>query len=84
MDDSGLSAGAGDWFCDYVYRDWRMVVFRKTYDRVSDVLVAHTAGKPRIVCRFRNGRLFCGWASKHKTARACVYRKFLRIKHVGI
>ena len=84
MDDSGLSGDSGGWFCVYVYRDWGMVMFPKTYERVSDTLVAHTAGNPRIVCRFRNGRLVCGWASKHKTPRACVYRKFLRIKHGGI
>ena len=36
MDDVGLSAGAGGWFCGYVYRDWRMVM--AGFDR--DYLIA--------------------------------------------
>lgn len=84
MDASGLCSGVAGGLCGYVYRDWGMVMIEKTYTRVVNTLLAGTAGKPQIVCRFRGGKLLCGWASKHKMARACVYRKFLRIKHVGI
>ena len=84
MDDRRVSGGFAGGVCGYVYRDWGMVMIQKMYERVSDTLAAQTAGKPRIVCRFRAGRLVCGTASKHKMARACVYRKFWRIKRVGI
>ena len=84
MDDYRVSGVSGCGLCDYVYCNGGMVMIEKTYTRVVNTLLKGTVGKPQIVCWFRDGKLLCGTASKHKMPRACVYRKFLRIKRVGI